>query len=261
MITIKPFKALRPTSESASHVASLPYDVVSREEANLIIQENPKSFMRIIRSDADLDNKVDAYSDEAYQKAVSNLKEFQKNNILVQEEEDSFYVYEIKEGEHSQTGIIALSSVADYKNSKIKIHEKTRPEKLKDRTRHMYELKAHTGPVLMTYRAQEEIDKILAEGKKSDPLFSLKAARGVQHTVWKISKNSKIAAEFKNVPATYIADGHHRAESSRVCADQLNQEKGAGEHDYFLTVLFPDDQLKILSYNRIVKSFPEGQSM
>lgn len=261
MVQVKPFSALRPTNDSAKDVASVPYDVVNRDEARDLAGENQSSYLHVVRSDIDFQNSVSPYDATVYAKAIENLKRLQDEGVLVQEGADSFYVYRIKAGEHEQTGVIALSSVEDYDKGLVKIHEKTRPEKLEDRTRHMIELQAHTGPVLLTFRDHDGIAEILKRSVQSEPLFDFVADDGVAHTVWSISDDSaKLGEYFSAVPASYIADGHHRAESSKLCRDKFRQDNsshtGDESYNFFLSVLFPESELNILAYNRVVKQIP-----
>jgi len=261
MVLVRSFTALRPTNETAKEVASVPYDVVSRDEARELAGSNPNSFLHIVRSDIDFENSLSPYDASVYRKAVENLNRFRKEETLILEEEESFYVYRIMADGHEQRGIIALSSVEDYEKGLVKIHEQTRPDKLEDRTRHMIELGAHTGPVLMTFRDHEGIAEIVEQTVRTNPLFDFVSEDQVRHSVWRVAKNSdKLSGYFASVPATYIADGHHRAESSKLCRDKLKKEnskhRGDEAYNFFLTVLFPESELNILAYNRVVKKIP-----
>ena len=262
MAIVKPFSAIRPTVESAARVASVPYDVINREEAREMASGNEETFLRVIRSDLDLDDSVSPYDDKVYQTAVDNLNKLIDKGSLVKEDQAIYYAYSISVGDHEQIGVIGLSSVDDYENGIVKVHEKTRPEKLEDRTRHMLELKAHTGPVLLTFKDSKEVAEVVANASEGSPLFTFVADDQVRHTVWKIEETNKLEEAFKKVDATYIADGHHRAESSKLCRERLKAENsshnGSEDYNYFLTVLFPESELRILAYNRAVKQFPEG---
>ena len=261
MVQVRPFSALRPTEKTAKDVASVPYDVVNRDEARELAGKNSSSFLRVIRSDIDFENSVSPYDSSVYTKAVENLRSLEENGTLVREDEASFYVYRIKAGSHQQTGVVALSSVTDYDQGLVKIHEKTRPEKLEDRTRHMIELQAHTGPALLTFREHDGVTEILNRTVKNDPIFDFVAEDGVAHTVWQVLEDGeKLREHFSSVPASYIADGHHRVESSRLCRDSFQKENskhsGGEAYNFFLSVLFPESELNILAYNRVVKKIP-----
>ncbi len=261
MVQVRPFSALRPTKKTAKDVASVPYDVVDRDEARELAGENSSSFLRVIRSDIEFENSISPYDASVYARAVDNLRRLEESGTLVLEDKDSFYVYRIKAGSHQQTGVVALSSVADYDQGLVKIHEKTRPEKLEDRTRHMIELKAHTGPVLLTFRDHDGISEILNRTAEKDPVFDFVAEDGVSHTLWQVVEDGEELREsFSFVPASYIADGHHRVESSKLCRNSFQKENsehsGSEAYNFFLSVLFPESELNILAYNRVVKTIP-----
>lgn len=260
MPTVKPFKGLRVNSESISRVASVPYDVINREEAREMVKDNEDSFLRVVRSDLEFPDSVSPYSDEVYAKAVANLDRLTETGALIEEDEAVFYAYSLSLNGQEQIGIVGLSSVEDYKNGLVKIHEKTRPEKLEDRTRHIVETKTHTGPVLLTYKDHAQIGEILKSTAQSKPLASFTAADGVEHKIWKIEDSASLEKAFLEVDASYIADGHHRAESSRQVFDKLGNTSEGEKASHFLTVLFPESELSILAYNRVVKSIPEGTS-
>ena len=257
MITIKPFKALRPEAQLAKNVASRPYDVLNSKEAKIEAQGNPNSFLHITKSEIDLPESVDIHSPEVYKKAKENLTAFLSRNILFQENKACYYLYRLIMDGRSQTGLVCTSSVDDYENGLIKKHEFTRPEKEKDRIDHISTTGAQTGNVFLTYRNVPELDaifnKIMAE---KAPLYDFAAEDGIQHTVWLIKDDAQIE-EITNlfaekVPATYIADGHHRAASASKVREQLNGNSNL-DADYFLTTLFPSNQLEIWDYNRVIK--------
>jgi uncharacterized protein (DUF1015 family) len=256
MALIAPFTALRPTPESAAQVAAVPYDVINAEEAQALAAGNPLSFLHVSRGEIDLPPETNPYADTVYQKAVENLEALKRRAPLVIEDRPSLYVYRLRMGAHLQTGIAASYSLDEYDADVIKKHERTRRDKEDDRTRHMIELRAQTGPVFLTYRASRAVDEVVARTVAGAPLFDFTAADGVQHTVWRVDSRdeSALIAAFAAIPALYIADGHHRAASAARVRQQLRGSNGArGEWDSFLAVAFPDNQMQVLPYNRVVK--------
>lgn len=253
---IRSFQGLRPSRDSVSRVISLPYDVVSTEEARALAESNPLSMLHVVRAEIDFADGTDPYSDAVYAKAVENFQRLQAGGHLIRESEPSVYVYQQQMGGHVQQGIVALSHVDDYDRDLIKKHEKTRVAKENDRTRLTSDLSANTGPVFLTYNEVPELTAIMEHATSGSPLYDVVADDGIRHTVWKIVGGEAVMAAFAKVPCTYVADGHHRAAS----AARVGKERRAanpshtGEEDYnwFLTVLFPGNQLKILPYNRIV---------
>ncbi|MCX8057207.1 MAG: DUF1015 family protein [Ignavibacteria bacterium] len=261
MAIIKPFKALRPERNVAHLVATPPYDVLSREEAFELAEGNPISFLRVTRSEIELPSNVNPYSQEVYDLAKKNLEKIIEKAPMVQDQSDKFYLYQLVMGEQSQIGIAATFAVDDYDNNVILKHEKTRKEKEDDRTNHILTTSAQTGPVFLTYRdfktVNEIVEKIIMEVA---PIYDFIAKDGVMHRIWIVpdNYNEMIINEIKKVDKIYIADGHHRAASaSRVRAikrEQNPNHTGNEEYNFFLAVLFPASQLKILPYNRIVFS-------
>jgi uncharacterized protein (DUF1015 family) len=261
MITIRPFKGYRPPTDLASKVASRPYDVLNSEEARVERGDNDYSFLRINKPEVDLPEGVDLYSDEVYEKGRKNLDAFIQNGWLQQDAQESFYVYRQKMGNHEQTGLVACSWIEDYFSDRIKKHEFTRPKKENDRIRHMATLGAHVGPVFFTYPARAAIDAIIAEVTNNEaPVYDFDSGDNVHHTFWVLNdpqKISKLTDLFsREVPASYIADGHHRAASSAKVGLQLKENNpnhtGNEDYNFFLSVLFPDNQLQIIDYNRVV---------
>jgi uncharacterized protein (DUF1015 family) len=271
---IKPFRALRPSPELAKQVSSVPYDVLNRDEARAIAGDDPLSFLHVSRSEIDLPESVGPYSDEVYRKAKENFAKLQSEGVLQPENEPSLYVYRLQMGEQIQTSVVACCSIDEYDNNLIKKHEKTRPDKENDRTRHMIELEAQTGLIFLCYRGLDEINALVEEVVKTAPLYDFEAEdvnkNSIQNTVWKVSAPDSIVKAFEKVPAIYIADGHHRAASSSRARAFLRQEalenlnEGAvclapeveieeAEYNYVIAALFPAEQLKILAYNRVVK--------
>ena len=257
MATLVPFRALRPTPEAAARVAAVPYDVVSTEEARALAAGNPLSFLHVSRAEIDLPPATDVHADAVYARAVKNFTALKQQAPLVVEDAPSAYVYRLRMGSHVQTGVAACYSVAEYDADVIKKHERTRRDKEDDRTRHMLELRAQTGPVFLTYRASPAVDAIVQRTVTAEPaLFDFAAADGVQHTIWRVAPRDQrdLVAAFGAIPALYIADGHHRAASAARAHEQLRGAGGtAGEWDTFLAVAFPGNQMQVLPYNRVVK--------
>jgi len=261
MINIKPLKGYRPPGNLAEKVAAVPYDVINKAEAIQLAKDNPHSFLHITRSEIDLPQGTDVYSQEVYDKARNNFLEFIKNGWLVKDVEDSIYLYQQTMENHTQTGILALSSVEDYFNDKIKKHEFTRPKKEQDRINNMKTLGAHAGPVFMTYKNVAEINSWVNNYiTKHKPEVDFTAVDSISHKLWCVTDagliDSLVQLFKKNVLASYIADGHHRAASSAKVGEMLKAENpnhtGNEAYNYFLSVLFPDNEMKILDYNRLV---------
>ena len=257
MITISPFAALRPEVALAKAVASRPYDVLSTKEARTEAQGNPNTFLHITKSEIDLPETVDVHSTEVYEKAKENLAAFISRNVLFQESKPCYYIYQLKMNGRAQVGLVCGSSIDDYENGLIKKHEFTRPEKELDRITHIRTTGAQTGNVFIAYRNVSEIDELIA-GCMSDksPQYSFAADDDVQHNIWVVNDENNISLItnlFKEkVPATYIADGHHRAASAAKVRQTLGN--GASENaSIFLTTLFPANQLSIMDYNRVIK--------
>lgn len=251
MANVIPFKALRPQPQFAPKVASRPYDVLNSAEAKVEARGNPHSFLHITKSEIDLPEGIDVHSDEVYQAAKQNLHAFVQRGILFREDKSCFYIYELVMGGRSQTGLVGVSSVDDYEKDVIKKHEFTRPEKELDRINHIKTTRAQTGNVFLAYRNVEEIDNVIGKWKSThDPVYDFVAPDGVSHRIWVINNdqvNNSLTQLFKEkVPATYIADGHHRAASAA-------KTRIYTEENYFLTTLFPANELKIMDYNRVVR--------
>jgi uncharacterized protein (DUF1015 family) len=251
MATIKPFRALRPKPANAPHIAAVPYDVVSTDEARALAEGNPLSFLRVSRPELELPAGADPYADAVYQRAARNFAAL-REQALELEDEPSVYFYRLRVGGHTQTGLAACFSIDDYDRGIIKKHERTRRDKEDDRTRHMVALGAQTGPVFLTYRANADVDRVAAAAATAKPLFDFAAPDGVQHTLWRIggADRDRLVSAFANIPALYIADGHHRAASAARARTEL---AGREEATTMLAVAFPHDQVQILPYNRTVK--------
>ncbi|MEI7812172.1 MAG: DUF1015 family protein [Ignavibacteria bacterium] len=259
MPVIRPFKALRPDKNVASLVASVPYDVVNREEAAFFAKGYPNSYLRITRSEIELDNSVDPYSGEVYKKAKANLERIKLDAPLLTDDCSHFYVYKLVMGLREQTGVAATFSTVDYDNNSILKHEKTRREKEDDRTNHIVTTGAQTGPVFLTYRGVAKVNELIRKTMlESQPLYDFIASDGVTHTIWIMPDefNETIITEIANVSSLYIADGHHRAASAgrarKVKMENNPNHTGDEEYNFFLAVLFPAEELKILPYNRVV---------
>ncbi|MDO5520165.1 MAG: DUF1015 family protein [bacterium] len=260
MANIKPFACVRPNKEVASQVAALPYDVYNREEAKEAVKGNPRSFLNIDRAETQFDDSIDIYAPQVYQKAKELLDRWMADKTLITDEEKCYYIYQLIMDGRTQTGIVACSSIDDYQNNIIKKHEKTREEKEIDRINHVDICNAQTGPIFLAYRANETINRIVSKQIEKTPLYHFISEDRITHNVWKIEEKEDIDAictAFSKINQIYIADGHHRAASAVKVGLKRRQENpeytGNEEFNYFLSVLFPDEQLKILPYNRAVK--------
>jgi len=253
MSAIYPFAALRPEPKAAAAVAAVPYDVVNTQEARVLAAGNPLSFLHVSRPEIDLPPGTHPYSDAVYERATKNFTELKRAAPLVVEEVPSFYLYRLHMGAHVQTGMAACYSLDEYDRDVIKKHEKTRPDKEDDRTRHMLAIGAQTGPVFLTYRAAKAVDAIVARVTQQAPLFDFTAVDGVRHEVWQVpaAGNQAIVDAFATIDSLYIADGHHRAASAARTRRSL-AARGSGEHDRVMAVAFPDNQMQVLPYNRVV---------
>ena len=254
MSAIYPFAALRPTPKSAAAVAAVPYDVVSSDEARALAAGNPLSFLHVSRPEIDMGAGADPHAPAAYEQAAKAFAALKSEAPLIVEEMPSFYVYRLHMGNHVQSGIAACFSIDEYDRDLIKKHEKTRPDKEDDRTRHMISIGAQTGPVFLTYRASKGVDAVVARVVGGAPLFDITAPDGVRHEIWQVpaNENQHVVDAFAKIEALYIADGHHRAASAARTRRTL-AANGSGEHDRVLAVAFPDNQMQVLPYNRVVK--------
>ncbi len=256
MAALAPFRALRPASSAAARVAAVPYDVVNTEEARALAAGNPLSFLHVSRAEIDLPGGTSPYSDDVYALAVKNFEQLKADAPLLVEDAPALYAYRQQMGAHSQVGLTGCFAVDDYDRDVIRKHEHTRPDKEDDRTRHLLALRAQTGPVFLTYRNRPAIDALISRVIAGGPLYDFAAADGVQHTIWKIepADGHQLVMAFDAVPALYIADGHHRAASAARARRQLAGATGnRGDWDWFLAVAFPDVQLQILPYNRVIR--------
>ena len=260
MAIARPFTGLRPRKENAAKLASPPYDVLSSEEARDMAKDNPISFLHVIKPEIDLDLGIDPYDKRVYEKGAENLQRMIDNDILVQDREPAFYVYKQVMGNHRQIGLVACASVEEYERDIIKKHELTRPDKEDDRVNLISQLNAQTGPVFLTYKASDDIDAIVNTVVNSEPEYDFSDEKNVRHTLWVVNDPQlirQIQSQFEKVDYLYVADGHHRS-AAAMRIKQARQKANSGhtgheEYNFFLTVIFPDNQMQILDYNRVVR--------
>jgi uncharacterized protein (DUF1015 family) len=255
MAVIRPFRAVRPARDAAAAVSSVPYDVVSTDEARQLAATNPLRFLHVTRSEIDLPPGTDPYAAQVYERAKQNFAALRERAPLLEEDEPSLYFYRLRMGGHEQTGVAGCFSVDEYEQDVIKKHERTRRDKEDDRTRHIIELRAQTGVVFLTYKASEAVDRLCRAVTSDAPIYDFRAEDGVHHTIWQVGAREATALvdAFAQIPAVYIADGHHRAASAARARAELRDRGAAGEAGSFIAVAFPDDQMQILPYNRTVK--------
>lgn len=260
MAVIRAFKAVRPVPEFAAKVAALPYDVMNSEEAREMVEGNPYSFLHVDKAEIDLDPSVDIYDSRVYEKARDNLNDMIEQGIFVRDEKPYLYIYRQIMNGRAQTGIVACTSIDDYMKNVIKKHEHTRPDKEQDRINHVDYCNANTGPIFLTYRHRSEINQIVDSYVKKEPLYKFEEEDEIGHVVWVIDDEhdvNRLISLFEGVKSLYIADGHHRA-ASAVKVGEMRREQnpeftGEEEFNFFLSVIFPDNDLKIMDYNRVVK--------
>jgi uncharacterized protein (DUF1015 family) len=259
MATVRPFRALRPPPQAAASVSAVPYDVVSTAEARELAAGNPLSFLHVSRPEIDLPDGTDPHSDRVYDLAAANYQKLKRSAPLSSESSPSLYVYRLRMGDQVQTGVAGVASLDEYDSGVVRKHERTRPDKEDDRTRHMVRLRAQTGPVFLTYRDRPEVDATVTEVQRESPLYDFTARDGVSHTLWRAlpAAAASLSRAFASVPLLYIADGHHRAASAARARQELRKSDprhtGSEDYNFFLTVSFPAGQLRILPYNRVVK--------
>ena len=260
MADIRPFKAVRPAKDAASHIAALPYDVMDTKEAREEIKREPLSFLRVDRAETSFDDSVSFDDPRVYEKAASILSQMMENGELSMDEDRFYYIYELTMDGRCQTGLVAAASADDYSNGIIKKHENTRADKEKDRIEHVKACNAQTGPIFLAYRKNEVIASVTEKTKTNDPEYDFVSPDGIRHRVWIIKDKEDIVAvrnAFSSINDIYIADGHHRCASAvKVCLEKRASAKDSfdpnAEYNFFLSVLFPDEELKILDYNRLV---------
>jgi uncharacterized protein (DUF1015 family) len=260
MAKLKAFRAWRPRPDVSAQVASPPYDVLSSAEAREMAADNALSFLHVVKPEIDLEPGTDVYAPEVYETGAANLQRLIDDGVLIREEKPALYLYRQRMGDHVQTGLVAGASVDEYEADLIKKHEHTRPVKEDDRTRHIDALDANTGPVFLTYRARPEIDALVERLTAVDPVYDFVAPDGIQHVLWVVDDpggRDELIDAFAKVPELYVADGHHRsAAGTRIRAlrrDANPDHTGDEGYNYFLSVIFPDDQMMILDYNRVVR--------
>lgn len=260
MANIRPFRAIRPIPDKAAVIAALPYDVYNRQEAKEVVKDNPDSFLNIDRAETQFDDSVDTYAECVYEKAHDLLWEKIDRGDFLREEDPCYYIYELTMDGRVQTGIVACASIDDYENQVIKKHENTRADKEADRIHHVDSCNAQTGPIFLAYRANAVIREIVAKTKQTAAVYDFTSEDGIRHRVWVIASKDDtgaIQAAFGSIGEIYIADGHHRAASAVKVGLKRRAEHpdydGTEEFNYFLSVLFPDEELMIMDYNRVVK--------
>lgn len=260
MAQIRPFRAYRPCKGMEERIAALPYDVYNRAEACEVVKKNPESFLAVDRAETQFGEEVDTYADCVYEKADQMLREKILEGKFVQDPTPCFYLYELTMDGHSQTGVVGCASIDNYRNNVIKKHENTRADKEEDRIRHVDTCSMQTGPIFLAYRAKEDLKEKIGELKKQAPVYDFVSEDGIGHRVWVIDNDSDVAMieeAFGKIPAIYIADGHHRCASAVKVGlkrrEQYPDYTGEEEFNYFLSVIFPDEELRILDYNRVVK--------
>lgn len=259
MAVIRPFRCIRPNKEVASKVAALPYDVYNRQEAKEVVEGNSLSFLNIDRAETQFPDDVDLHDPRVYAKAKEMLEDWIAGGVLIEDEEECYYLYELTMDGRAQTGIVACASVDDYVNGVIKKHENTREDKEQDRICHVDVTDAHTGPIFLAYRSDSDLNRIVESVRETESLYDFTSEDGIRHRVWKAAEPETVAAirsRFGEIPALYIADGHHRAASAVKVGLKRRGEHpdytGEEPFNYFLSVIFPDDQLMIMPYNRVV---------
>lgn len=260
MSVVRPFMGYRPAKELCNKVAALPYDVMTSDEAREMVKGNPYSFLHVDKAEIDLPENTDHYSDEVYNKAKDNLYKMIEDGVYIQDKEPVFYIYRLTMNGKSQTGLVACTSIDEYIENKIKKHELTRADKEEDRIRHVDTCNANTGPIFLTYKNKESIDAIINDCVKNEPIYDFVAEDGVAHTVWLINNSEtmkSLVEEFRDIQALYIADGHHRNASAVKVGLKRRKENpnytGEEEFNYYLSVIFPSNQLYIMDYNRVVR--------
>lgn len=260
MAIVRPFRAVRPQWSVAAQVAALPYDVMNSEEARQMVKGNPYSFLHVDKAEIDMDPAIDLYDTRVYEKARDNLNAMIEKGVFLQDEKACLYVYKQVMNGRAQIGIVACAAIDEYRENIIKKHELTRADKEQDRVNHVDYCDANTGPIFLTYRAEEQINRLVTAAMENAPVYDFVSEDGVGHTVWVISEEEtigEISRLFASIPYLYIADGHHRSASAVRVGMKRREENpdfdGTEEFNYFLSVLFPDEQLYIMDYNRLVK--------
>jgi uncharacterized protein (DUF1015 family) len=253
---IRPFKAVRPAPDKAPEVSCVPYDVAHEAEVRSFIEHNPDSFLRVTRAEADLNGSPAGDEEVVFDRAKENLRDFLERAVFITDSEAAFYIYRLSSERHTQTGIVGCLSIDDYESGIIKRHERTRPDKVEDRTNHMLAVRAQTGLILVAFRGTERIQTLINTVTTTAPLYDFPCGGGVRQTVWKTVATAELIDAFSEVPALYVADGHHRLESASLARRELRESNpdhtGEEEYNYVLAGVFPADELEILAYNRVV---------
>ncbi len=257
MAILHPFRALRPVPEKAAEVACVPYDVINSDEARYLAEGKPLSFLHVIRPEIDLPEGTDEHDDQVYAKGAENLRSYRHSAFSQTDAEPSVYVYQLGMGGRTQTGVFACVATSDYDEDVILKHERTRPDKEDDRTRHIVEQKAHAEPVMLTYKDDEATPALIAEVRRAEPLYDITFDDGVRHTIWKSSSPDAFVEAFRRIPNLYVADGHHRCKAASRAAEEVGGDPSA-EARFFPAVLFPISEVAILPYNRVIHTLPGG---
>ncbi|MFN6964702.1 MAG: DUF1015 domain-containing protein [Pyrinomonadaceae bacterium] len=256
MATIRPFRALRPVPEKAEQVSCVPYDIVHESEAREAVRNNPYTFLRVTRAEAEFPEGSHPTSHEIFERARQNLQHLLESGTYFVEDEPDLYVYRLETGTHTQTGIVACCSLDEYESGLIKKHEKTRPDKVKDRTDHLLAVRAQTGLIFLAFRGTDEIHALLNDAVGGEPLYDFKCLLGVRHTFWKIADPQPFVDAFAEIDSLYIADGHHRAESADAARARLRdanaEHSGDEDYNFVMAGIFPAEDCRILAYNRVV---------
>lgn len=255
MATVLPFRALRPVPQFAEEAASVPYDVIDADEARALAEGRPRSFLHIIRPEIDLPPGTDEHDAAVYEKGAENLRRFAESDFYLEEAEPAFYVYRLVMDGRPQVGLFGLVTVEEYDDDTILKHERTRPDKEDDRTRHIVTQRAHAEPVMLTYRGVDDVSRLVDEAMHGEPLYDFTASDDVRHTLWKLTDTDAVTRAFEGVDCLYVADGHHRSAAASRAAKMLPDAEGARA---FMAVLFPVEQMQILPYNRVVYRLPDG---
>jgi uncharacterized protein (DUF1015 family) len=260
MAKIKPFRGIRPAEDKIKDVASPPYDVLNSAEARVYVKDKPYSFLHVVKPEVDLPEDIDLYNESVYQKGRENLYKMIADGTLIQDEKPCFYLYRLIMGNVDEIGLVAGTSIEDYENDIIKKHEHTRADKEADRIKHVDTLNANTGPVFLTYKARQEMNELVDELIAQKPVYDFEAEDGIKHIFWKVDQKEdiqKIMDIFDKIDFLYVADGHHRSASGTIVGQRRREKNpnhtGEEEYNYFLSVIFPHNQLYIMDYNRVVK--------
>jgi uncharacterized protein (DUF1015 family) len=257
VVFIKPFKALRPAAEHAKQVACVPYDVVYESEVRAFIANNPLSFLRVTRPEADFPPEFDPTPEQIFAHGRKNLESFIAGGVLATDPDDDLYVYQLASEHHTQTGVVGCCSIDEYEQGLIKKHENVRPDKVEERTAHLLAVGAQTGLIFLAFRGTDEIRRLIAGVVATEPIYRFECPQGTTQSVWRVTDTAAWVQAFKDVPSLYIADGHHRAESAKLARAEMRRRNpdhtGEEHYNYVVTGMFPAEDLRILPYNRVVK--------